>query len=345
MPVEQTDIENFLKRSSGGIMLDVRSPSEYRHAHIPGAHSLPLFSDEERKVVGTAYKQQGREVAVNEGLNFFSETMKTIQPQALKLLQQNASATNAVFCVYCWRGGMRSNAVAWLLSLYGYKVVLLKGGYKSYRRWAFQQFGLPYKIKILGGFTGSGKTEVLAALNHHGQYTIDLESLAHHKGSAFGSLGMQPQPSPEMFENKIALALSEIPPGETIWLEDESRHIGSVHIPESLWKQMRNSDIYFLEIPQPERLNFIIQQYGCFDKEAIKTCVLKIQRKLGGLETKNALANLENNDVRNCFSILLRYYDKLYNHSLMRHENASINLHKIQCTAVDVNNALKLLKA
>lgn len=207
MPIVQTDIENFLKHSVGFPLIDVRSPSEYAHAHIPGAVSIPLFSDEERKIIGTAYKQQGREVAVNEGLDFFSKRLKQIQPEALKLFHKSEENENPVFYIHCWRGGMRSGAVAWLLSLYGYKVVVLKGGYKSFRNWVLAQFEKEYSFKILGGFTGSGKTEVLNELAQLGEKTIDLEMLAHHKGSAFGSLGMPAQPSEEMFENKLAVSL------------------------------------------------------------------------------------------------------------------------------------------
>lgn len=343
MPIEQTDIETFLKRSEGFPLLDVRSPSEFEHAHIPGAVSLPLFSDEERKVIGTLYKQQGREPAVDEGLDFFSKKIKSIQPAALKIFKEKDLEGNPVFYVHCWRGGMRSGAVAWLLSLYGYKVVVLKGGYKAFRNWVLQQFEKIYPFKILGGFTGTGKTEVLRELAIRGQNTIDLEHLAHHKGSAFGSLGMPAQPSSEMFENKLAIELWKNQDAASIWLEDESRHIGSNHIPLKIWEQMRRSDIYFLDIPSEQRLNFITENYGCFSIESLKECVLKIEKRLGGLETKNAIAFLNNNNVKGCFEILLRYYDKLYGHALLRRENIEPLLHKIPCEAVDKNNAALLL--
>lgn len=343
MPVDRLHIEDFIEKSEGFPILDVRSPGEYLHAHIPGAQSLPLFSNEERAIIGTAYKQMGRKEAVNEGLHFFSSRMKKIAIEAVKIFETSGKEGNPVFFVHCWRGGMRSDAVAWLLNLYGYKIYLLKGGYKSYRRWALRQFEHKKNFKILGGFTGSGKTELLHAMKEQGERIIDLELLAHHKGSAFGSLGMAMQPTQEMFENQLAWELGLNDAETAIWLEDESRHIGNVHIPDPLWKQMRLSDIYFLNIPVHERLNFITSQYGKFDVEALKAGVVRIQKRLGGLDTQNAIQYLDKGEIRNCFEILLRYYDKLYNHSLQKHLEAGCKLHKIDCACVDTKNAETVL--
>lgn len=345
MPIERLHITDFLVKSQGFPVLDVRSPGEFEHAHIPGAFSLPLFSNEERAVIGTAYKQKGRATAVNEGLHFFSVAMKEIPSKALKTFESCGKDGPPLFFVHCWRGGMRSDAVAWLLNLYGYKVYVLNGGYKSYRRWANQQFGKKRNYKILGGFTGSGKTELLHALKEHGKHIIDLEKLAHHKGSSFGSLGMPPQPSQEMFENKLAWQLGlECVDAQNIWMEDESRHIGIVHIPDSLWNQMRLGEIYFVEIPNSARLKYITTHYGKFEMDALKAGVLRIQKRLGGLETKNALQYLDKGDVSKCFEILLRYYDKLYRAALEKHLEEASKLHKITCTSVDTCNAVALLE-
>jgi tRNA 2-selenouridine synthase len=215
MPVEAVNIDTFLKFSKDFPVLDVRSPGEYLQAHIPGAFSIPLFTDEQRKIIGTAYKQESRQIAVNHGLNYFSERMKMIPgevaniiaaPKLKRLSSPFPSGVESVL-IHCWRGGMRSEAVAWLLNLYGYKIYLLKGGYKSFRRWALKQFEKQYSFKILGGYTGSGKTEVLKAMKEKGKTVIDLEALANHKGSAFGSLDGSQQPSQEMFENLLAIEL------------------------------------------------------------------------------------------------------------------------------------------
>ncbi len=361
--MEKIDIENFLRLSNEYPVLDVRSPGEFLHAHIPGAFSLPLFSDEERKIIGTAYKQESRQVAVKKGLGFFSSRMKTIPDEVEKLIADNkkqntgniSSNTNRLL-IYCWRGGMRSGAVAWLLDLYGFKVYTLRGGYKAFRNWALTQFERDYTINILGGYTGSGKTELLQELKRKGNTTIDLENLANHKGSAFGAIGQKPQPGQEMFENRLAFELykatqfsgqmfNEVPttnnnPGD-IWIEDESRHIGMVGIPKTFWELMRKSTLYFLDIPFEERLNHIVSTYGGFDKKELVNSIMRIQKRLGGLETKNAINYLLENKVKECFTILLSYYDKLYTNSLYKRENIEGLLNKIPCATVDISNTQK----
>lgn len=361
MPIEVILIERFLELSQQYPVLDVRSPGEYAQAHFPGAISIPLFTDEQRKIIGTAYKQQSREVAVDLGLNFFSSGMKTIPQEVNDMLQEkginknksihNRPASETTILVHCWRGGMRSEAVAWLLSLFGYTIYALKGGYKAYRRWALRQFELKYSLKILGGFTGSGKTEVLMEMREKGKVIIDLEKLANHKGSAFGSLGQELQPGQEMFENLLAMELwkatsesktnteAQTKTETEIWLEDESRHIGSVGIPQMLWEQMRNAPLYFLDIPREERLNFIVSQYGGFDKKLLVTSIMKIQKRLGGLETKNAINFLLEGRVKDCFSILIGYFDKLYFKAMNNRENIDVLLNKIPCESVTTNNA------
>ncbi len=363
MPIEPINIDKFIELSKVFPVLDVRSPGEFLQAHIPGALSIPLFTDEQRKIIGTAYKQESRQIAVNLGLKFFSERMKIIPGEVLKTISEFDKFKNHPLSsrppeekgllIHCWRGGMRSEAVAWLLSLYGYKIYLLKGGYKSFRRWALRQFEKKYFFKILGGYTGSGKTEILISLRKRGKSVIDLEALANHKGSAFGSLGQSAQPSQEMFENLLAMELwktnfeNETPSnGEAqtkrsneIWLEDESRHIGSVGFSQSFWEQMRNGNLFFLDIPFEERLKFVISQYSGFDKKLLVTAIMRIQKRLGGLETKNAINFLLEDKVTECFSILLHYYDKMYSNALYNRENIPSLLNKISCESVDIDNA------
>lgn len=363
MPVEQVDIEDFLNLSKQFPVLDVRSPGEYRHARIPNAVSLPLFSDEQRKIIGTAYKKESRQIAVNIGLNYFSERMKIIRGEALNISNEwkekseNVDFGFPVFLIHCWRGGMRSGAVAWLLNLYGYKIYVLKGGYKSFRNWALLQFEKKYSFKILGGFTGSGKTDVLKEMGNKGKNTIDLEGLASHKGSAFGALGEKPQPTQEMFENLLAVDLwknidkinkandtvqTQIK-APVIWLEDESRNIGKVNIPKAMWEQMRNSPLYFFDIPFEERLNYIVSVYGNFDKKDLVASVMQLQKRLGGPDTKNAIDFLLEDKPKDSFSILMQYYDKMYSKTLINRENIQSLLNKILCRSVDIRNAEHLL--
>ncbi|MES2882338.1 MAG: tRNA 2-selenouridine(34) synthase MnmH [Bacteroidota bacterium] len=400
--------------SNGNLILDVRSPAEYAHAHLPGALNLPLFSNEERKVVGTAYKQESRQQAIKIGLDYFGPKMRQMVEEVERLLAQNhgvevqgekstietdsandainttnqniaaksktndaadfvprlqdstlnvelkyglLSTINSVF-VYCWRGGMRSGGVAWLLNLYGFNVTVLTGGYKSFRRRCLEVLQQPYKLKILGGYTGSGKTKVLTELRNRGEKTIDLEAIARHKGSAFGRIGDGVQPSQEMFENLLSQQLEKLNPGQqlsigesisaidnsTIWIEDESQRIGQVNIPNAFWNNMRRSPVCFLDIPFEERLDYITTEYGNIDPATLSEATQRITKRLGGVETKSAIAFIEEGNVREAFRILLRYYDKLYQKGLLNRQNLPTLLHKIECPTVTAANANALLK-
>lgn len=245
--------------------------------------------------------------------------------------------------LHCWRGGMRSAAIAWLLNLYGMDVYLLEGGYKAYRNWIITRFEKDYDIKILGGFTGSGKTRILTQLQKKAHATIDLEKLANHKGSAFGGIGQGPQPSQEMFENELGMELSKNE-NKSFWLEDESQRIGHLQIPLAFWQTMRKKPVFFVDIPFDERLQYIVQEYGVCNKESLQVSIERIKKRLGPLETKTALAHLEKDETEACFHILLAYYDKHYTKGLYSRENIQGILNKIPCSAVDsLINAEKLV--
>ena len=365
MAIQKINIEEFLQLAQHCLVLDVRSPGEFAHAHIPGAYSLPLFTDEQRKVVGTAYKQLSRKTALKIGLDYFGVKMKTMVEEVeslvadLKLSLENSEPEiQDGVLVHCWRGGMRSAGVAWLLDLYGFKVYTLAGGYKMYRQWARKQFKKKYTFTILGGYTGSGKTLIIQELKQYGKSVIDLEGLANHKGSAFGALGENPQPSQEMFENLLAKKLFAInktiafdesgsqtlaDKQNTTYLEDESQRIGLLNLPTDLWNTMRNSSITFIEIPFEERLNYLTNEYGKFDKEKLVNAIIRIQKRLGGLETKTAINYLLENNHKECFRVLLKYYDKCYNKGLLNRENLPALLNKIACASVDVKTITNTL--
>ena len=357
MAVQKITIEPFLELAVQYTVLDVRSPGEYLHAHIPGAFSLPLFTDEERKVVGTAYKQQSREVAIKIGLDYFGVKMRGMVEVVENLLNEKKtkrgkqeSISQHTVLVHCWRGGMRSAGIAWLLDLYGFKVYTLVGGYKTYRQWARSQFENKYNFTIVGGYTGTGKTLVLQELKRVGNPIIDLEGLANHKGSAFGALGEKPQPSQEMFENLLAVELARVshqentqldpvplqPATAVIYMEDESQRIGLLNIPTALWNTMRNSSVTFINIPFEERLHYLSIEYGKFEKEKLVNAIIRIQKRLGGLETKTAINYLLENNHKECFRILLKYYDKYYEKGLHNREPLSELLTTISFNTMDI---------
>ncbi len=372
MAIEKIHIEQFLELAKQHPVIDVRSPGEYKHAHIPEAHNLPLFTDEERKVVGTTYKQQSREQAIKVGLDFFGPKMKFMVEKAEGIIGnweytigKTTNAENSLpiancLLLYCWRGGMRSAAVAWLLDLYGFKVYTLSGGYKKFRNYVLDTFKLPFNFKILGGYTGSGKTELLKSLQQKGEKIIDLEGIANHKGSAFGSIGMPQQPSQEMFENLLATELRKsIVNSERsiinnpnspftihhspLWLEDESQRIGKINIPNDLWKAMRQSPVYFLDIPFEERLKHIVQEYGNLEQEKVIDAIVRISQKLGNLNAKTAISLLNEGKIVESFDILLKYYDKLYFKSLHNREGINSLLQTVDCKSITPENTNQLV--
>ena len=220
------DVAEFLRESNTRVLLDVRSPGEYGQGHIPGALSFPLFTDAERALVGTCYKQNSREAALELGLELVGPKMAGSVREARTL------APHRRLAVHCWRGGQRSGSMAWLFRQAGFDVVTLEGGYKNFRRYVLESFddtGL--QLMVVGGRTGSGKTQVLKELARLGEQIIDLEAIAHHKGSAFGSIGEPEQPTVEQFENDLFQALRMLDPQRRVWIENESRSIGRVYTP------------------------------------------------------------------------------------------------------------------
>lgn len=342
MAIKKISVDTFLELAKTVPVFDVRSPGEFNHASFPGAHSLPLFSDDERKTVGTLYKQQGRRKAIKAGIDFYAPKMNKIIEEVERITGCSKGNQEDLppIIVHCWRGGMRSAGVAWLLDLYGFEVYTLVGGYKAFRRRVLTMFESDYDIRILGGYTGSAKTDVIRSLKDEGHRVVDLEGLASHKGSAFGALGQPPQPSQEMFENLLALSLSERNE-EPCWMEDESQRIGRLNIPHPLWNTMRKKPVYFLNIPFEKRLDYIMKHYGVHPKEKLAEAVMRIQQKLGGLETKNAINFLLEDNIRACFEILLKYYDKLYSKSLANRDELHVLLNNIDCGDTDAGENMK----
>lgn len=310
MKTRALPVDQFLTewQSAGGVLFDSRSPSEYQKGHIPGASSLPLLNDEHRHEIGVIYKQKGRQEAVLAGF-------ERVGPLFHQIIQNatNLSLGKPVY-IYCWRGGMRSNISAWLLSMAGMQVTLLEHGYKSFRNLVLREFEKPRKVLVLGGKTGSGKTDLLPYLADQSNEIIDLEKLANHKGSAFGALGLPPQPSQEHFENLLASELMAGSNRKTLWLENESRQIGNVNLPNSVYEWIRGSNMIAVDPGDAARKERILNDYGCFPIDELAERTERIGKRLGNNHLKSALEALKSNDLKTWLDIILVYYDKAYNY-------------------------------
>ena len=304
-------IEAFLKLKDEYPLIDVRAPLEFEQGHIPGARNIPLFSDQERKEVGTAFKQINKEAAMYLGLDFVGKKLVDLARQGEK-----AAGRKKTLLVHCWRGGMRSSSMAWLYETLGLKCYLLEGGYKSYRHYAQSSFTIKLELLVVGGRTGSGKTDILKELQKEGEQVIDLEGLARHKGSAFGALGEEPQPTTEQFENDLHAVLACLDSGRLVWIEDESRNVGRCVIPGPFYEQMRQSRIIFLDIGRELRSKHLVKHYAGYQAEELKQCIFKISKRLGGDRTREALESIDRSDFQETAMITLAYYDKTYMFSL-----------------------------
>ena len=302
-------IEQFLEKAGSTPVIDVRSPGEYGQAHIPGALNLPLFSDDERAEVGTIYTKKSKTESVRRGLEIVGPKLSDFIAFALSLKSKE-------LLIHCWRGGMRSSSMAWLFETVDIECDTLIGGYKSYRNYILDSLNVPLNIVLLGGYTGSGKTEILHLLKECGEQIVDLEGLANHKGSAFGAIGQNPQPSTEHFENLIGSHLTNFDKRKRIWLEDESRNIGKNLIPTPLWEQMRQAPLIRLDTSFDMRLSRLMRDYGNLSPEALIASIQKIEKRIGFDKCKMAIEACSSGDIVGAAAICLQYYDKAYEKQL-----------------------------
>ncbi len=319
---------DFLALAATRSVLDVRSPGEFAHAHIPGAVSMPLFDNGERAEIGTIYKQTGKDEAVLRGLELVGPKLAGFVRTARELASDGGEVL-----VHCWRGGMRSGSVAWLLETAGFRVFTLAGGYKTYRQAVLEAFEKPLNLLVLGGKTGSGKTDVLHELARRGEQVLDLEGLAHHRGSSYGMIGQPPQSSTEQFENLLASVLRGFDPARRIWVEDESRKVGSCLIPASFWRQFLTAPVLALDVPLEARVAYLVEEYGRFAREDLRAATDRIRKRLGNDRHKLALDALERGDYAEVVRITLVYYDKTYQYGLEQRGVSQVQ--KIDVPGVD----------
>lgn len=306
MKSKSLSISNFLNQSVGQIIIDVRAPIEFKKGHITNAYNVPLFDDIERAEIGTLYKQQGKDIAVTRGLEIVSPKLVPFVNQVKKISE------NKKIFVYCFRGGMRSNSFAWLMNTSGLDAIILDGGYKNYRNYVLSYFEKQQKLVVLGGMTGSGKTDLLKNIKKEAYQIIDLEELANHKGSAFGSINEEKQNPQQIFENNLFYELNLLDENKLILLEDESQSIGFNKIPYGFWLQMKKAPIIKLDIPFELRVKKLVQDYTTTNIEALKACVKKIEQNLGTQNAALCLNYLDEGNLTEVARLTLKYYDKAY---------------------------------
>jgi tRNA 2-selenouridine synthase len=314
-------VKEFFQLRRSIPMLDARSEGEFIQGNIPGAINLPILNDEERKIVGTIYKEEGSLAAVKEGF-------KLVGPRFYQIIERAENKfPKKQILTYCWRGGMRSEIMAWLLGMSGFEIFRLIGGYKTYRNLTYETVRKERNYLVLGGKTGVGKTSLLHGLQLAGEHIIDLEALANHKGSSFGGIGQPCQPSIEQFENLLAEKLFTIPSASTIWIENESRKIGTVILADELYQQLLSRPLLEIIKSKKERIQHIKEEYATLPEDELISAVKRLQKKLGGLRTSEAIMAIQNNQDSLWIENVLLYYDKTYSFDLEKnHSNERIQV-------------------
>ena len=287
--------------------IDVRSEGEFEDGHVIGSINIPILNNEHRILVGTSYKQEGKDSAEELGYKLVSPLFAQLIAEAKKHVKENK------IVVYCARGGMRSQIFSGLLSKEGIEVLRLKDGYKRYRNWCLEKFTRPHQLIVMSGKTGSQKTERLFGLHEAGEAVIDLEGLAHHKGSAFGALGQPAQPTQEHFENKLAHALFfELKKELPVWYENESRFIGKIRVPDPIFNRIVKSPRIEIEPSFENRFQFLMENYGCFSNEELIEKTKLLTKRMGLEANKKAIEAIETGDKNTWLNLLMQYYDKAY---------------------------------
>lgn len=330
-------IDLWQKELSELTVVDVRSPAEFRRGHISEAVNIPVLSDEQRSIVGAAYQNVTVDDAIRLGYEFVHSRLSGLVSHALEV------APEKELIVYCWRGGMRSSAFATLLESNGFhKVYIFQNGYKAYRKHVLSFFEQPFKLRVLGGYTGSGKTEILQCLAGKGQQIVDLERLANHRGSAFGGIAMPPQPTTEQFQNDLYYVLKKLDITKPIWIEDESSTIGRIFIPTPLFARINQQPLFFIDITADIRAKYLVNTYASLNQDELAESIQKISKRLGLEQANHALLELQKKNYFCVVQILLSYYDKYYLRSI--HRTGRSNTLKVKMNTMDhIENAICLI--
>ena len=339
--VPRAAVEAVVDAGARAALVDVRSPGEYQRGRAPRAINAPLFDDDERAAVGTAYKTRGRGEALVLGMAAAAPRLEAIVERAKRAVETVATTRgngdgedDGEIDVYvmCFRGGMRSSCVGWLLKerLRGARVHVVEGGYKAFRRWALERCGptrgLPApRVCVVGGRTGVGKTRALLALRAKGEQIIDLEGLANHAGSAFGWVGREPQPTSEHYSNLVACEWHALDASRWVFIEDEGPHVGRCSVDPLLFERMRNAPLVLRMVaPREVRLHTLVEDYATSELRShpewmptMRESVDKLVKRLGGDRVRDIREKLEAGDFTAVAEGLLEYYDGLYDKHLM----------------------------
>ncbi|QRN86514.1 tRNA 2-selenouridine(34) synthase MnmH [Clostridia bacterium] len=296
----------------GAIYVDVRSPKEFMEDHIPGAVNLPILDDDQRKIVGTLYKQQGKEEASKKGVELVLPVLGG------KLEQLRQLENQGTLVLYCWRGGLRSKSMSDLAAAAGIEVKRIKGGYKEYRKYVMQEFE---QLKLppfysLYGLTGTGKTEIIEILEKRGVYTLNLEKYANHRGSVFGSVGLGEQPSQKHFDSVLLRELQQIPVDAPTIIEGESSRIGKLFIAKNVFTHLLNSNKILVYDSVENRAKRIIKEYTKIQSnEELIQAVSFLGRRIGKQKVNQFVEAIEKEEYQQVVEeLLIKYYDPLYNH-------------------------------
>jgi len=331
--------DQFLRLRETIPLADVRSPGEYAAGHIPGAVNIPLFNDDQRAQVGTVYKKEGNRNAVLRGIDLAAPEMSSKLRHGLEI------SHGGRLLLYCWRGGMRSESMAWLFSTGGMEPLVLSGGYKAYRNYILGALSHQRRYLVLGGLTGSGKTGILRHMKSLGAQVTDLEGLASHRGSAFGALGQAPQPSSEHFANLLYDDLSSACDEKPVWLEDESRNIGTVFMPDPFFSRIQEAPVIAIMMSIETRMPRLLREYTSYPLEEILASVIKISKRLGGDRTREALEALKRGDYTTAIRITLEYYDKSYHYGLSKRPEGQVIYINTETDDEAVNSSLVMQAA